>query len=418
MQIAAVESDAQEDRKASRADLLLVATCALISLVDGFDTQAISFAAPTLGKEFGLSPQAIGTMFSAGLIGGLCGAPLTVLIEPKIGRRLFLLLCVTWFALGSVATALAPSGTALIAIRFLSGVGLGMAVPLLMGAMTDSVPRGIRARSLALVTCAIPGGALCAGVTAAAIIGQHGWRSMFWIGSALPLLLIPLVLVGVPESRGMAHSGAGGATDQRSTPLAQLRATLGEGGVALTVLLVANFASMLLAFSLMSWTPSFMLMKGLGQSDASLAGGLLNGGAMAAILTLGYLIDRIGATRIAVTTFSIGAVSLLTMAQIHLGARPTLIVISCVGFFVIGSHIGLNYLLAHSVSAPRRIVVMSIAMVLSRTGAGVGPFLFGTLVQIGWTPAPLLTLAACIAALIASLIFLAGRSRAGEPVQG
>ena len=64
----------------------LIALCFLIAAVDGFDTQCISFVAPTLLQEWGLSRAAFGPLFSAGLFGTMLGAMTLGPAADRFGR--------------------------------------------------------------------------------------------------------------------------------------------------------------------------------------------------------------------------------------------------------------------------------------------------------------------------------------------
>src|SRR5580693_2565900 len=109
--------------------LKLVLTCAAVLILDGFDTTAIGYVAPALAREWGLTKGALGPVFSAGLFGLMIGALLFGPLADRIGRRKIIILSTLAFGVGALVTALVHDVGTLIAIRFLTGLGLGGAMP-------------------------------------------------------------------------------------------------------------------------------------------------------------------------------------------------------------------------------------------------------------------------------------------------
>ncbi|WP_017125325.1 MFS transporter, partial [Pseudomonas gingeri] len=113
----------------SRYQIIVLLLCFLVVLVDGFDTAVIGYIAPSLRQEWGLQPSQLSPAFGAGLFGLMCGAFLFGPIADKYGRKKVLLVSVLIFSLGTLASAWAHSIDSLTALRFLTGIGLGGAMP-------------------------------------------------------------------------------------------------------------------------------------------------------------------------------------------------------------------------------------------------------------------------------------------------
>ena len=108
---------------------LIVLLGFLIVAVDGFDTAAIGYIAPSLVQEWGVPKSMLGPVLSAALfglaIGGLAGGP----VADRLGRKLVLVVSVFFFGVWSLVSAYATSLEALTVFRFLTGLGLGAAMP-------------------------------------------------------------------------------------------------------------------------------------------------------------------------------------------------------------------------------------------------------------------------------------------------
>ena len=178
----------------------LLATCAAVLFLDGFDTQAIGYVAPALVREWGLTKGALGPVFSAGLFGLMIGALLFGPLADRIGRRKIIVFSTVAFGLGSLATAFIPDVNSLLAIRFLTGLGLGGAMPNAIAMTSEFSPRRRRATMVMIMFCGFSVGAALGGLLAAALIPDFGWRSVFIVGGAAPLLLAPILALRLPES--------------------------------------------------------------------------------------------------------------------------------------------------------------------------------------------------------------------------
>src|SRR5450432_3727909 len=84
----------------------LLLTCAAVLFLDGFDTTAIGFVAPSLAKEWGLTRGALGPVFSAGLFGLMIGALTLGPLADRIGRRKIIIFSTLAFGIGALITAL------------------------------------------------------------------------------------------------------------------------------------------------------------------------------------------------------------------------------------------------------------------------------------------------------------------------
>ena len=191
----------------------LLLACAAVLFLDGFDTQAIGYVAPALAKEWGLSKGALGPVFSAGLFGLMIGALVFGPLADRVGRKKIITLSTAAVGLGALATALAQDLNTLLVIRFLTGLGLGGAMPNTVAMTSEYNPQRRRATMVMIMFCGFSIGAALGGFLAADLIPRFGWRSVFIVGGIAPLLLLPVLVWRLPESvrfRSRIFFGMGG----------------------------------------------------------------------------------------------------------------------------------------------------------------------------------------------------------------
>src|SRR6478672_2883450 len=137
----------------------LLLTCAAVLFLDGFDTQAIGYVAPALAKEWGLSKGSLGPVFSAGLFGLMIGALVFGPLADRVGRRKIIIFSTLAFGIGTLATAFINDVNTLLVIRFLTGLGLGGAMPNTIAITSEFSPHRRRATMVMIMFCGFSAGA-------------------------------------------------------------------------------------------------------------------------------------------------------------------------------------------------------------------------------------------------------------------
>ena len=403
----------------------ILLTCAAVLFLDGFDTQAIGYVAPVLAKEWNLSKGALGPVFSAGLFGLMIGALVFGPVADRIGRKTVIIFSTLAFGLGALATAFAWDLTSLLVLRFLTGLGLGGAMPNAIALTSDFSPKRRRATMVMIMFCGFSIGAALGGVLAADVVPRFGWRAVFLIGGAAPMLMAPILVVRLPESvRFLAIKGdaiervaallrrispttafAPGAQfivhESRLTgiPVAHL---FREGRTSVTLLLwVVFFMSLLDIYFLANWLPTVLNDLGASVSEAVIIGSMLQTGGVVGTLALGSLVDRFSFRALGLIyffgVFAVGAIGQLGHSAVLVG-----VAIFAAGFCIIGGQIAANGLTAGFYPTSIRATGVGWALGVGRIGSIVGPVVGGLLLGAKWSAAAVF-LAAAGAALCAAL---------------
>ncbi|AON53569.1 putative MFS transporter [Herbaspirillum seropedicae] len=173
----------------------------LVWLADAMQVLSIGFSAPTIAKTFGLTvPQALqtGTMFFVGM---LLGAFVFGRLADRIGRRPVLMGAVVIDACFGVASAFAPDFTWLLALRLLTGIGVGGTLPVDYTMMAEFLPSARRGRWLVMLESFWAIGTICLAVLALVAVswGNDAWRVIFFV-TGLPALVGVVLRFYVPES--------------------------------------------------------------------------------------------------------------------------------------------------------------------------------------------------------------------------
>ena len=179
---------------------LIFVLCFIVVLLDGFDTAAIGFIAPSLIKEWGVTRPELAPVLTAALFGLAAGAIIARPLADRLGRKSVLVGSVLVFGIACLAAAYSASLTQLTTLRFVTGVGLGAAMPNAVTLMSEYCPDQRRAIVTNAMFCGFPMGAAFGGFLAAWMIPQFGWRSVLVLGGVAPLVLTVVIAFALPES--------------------------------------------------------------------------------------------------------------------------------------------------------------------------------------------------------------------------
>jgi AAHS family 4-hydroxybenzoate transporter-like MFS transporter len=384
----------------------------LIMILDGFDLQAMAFAAPAVVVDWGIQRQLLGPVLIASIIGMGPGSIALGWLADRIGRKTAFCVCIALLSLGSLLCISAANLTQLFIYRVISGLGLGGAAPLAAALIAEWMPTRWRGAGVAVVIVAIPLGGMLGAALAQHLIPAQGWRAVFVVGGVFPLLLAALAAVQLPESPKFL------ARDPRRR--ARLAVVLNrlvreprftaedhfvaepqpEGGgvellqlvrapyVATTLLLWAAFSCNTLAlYGFVNWLPTVLSGPGAASSSGLSGSFAFNAGGIAGAIGGALLIGRLGSRAVGTSVALIGALVTVAigLAVLGTGRTPTvgaevLILVLLAGACLHGMQAYLYAVGAHSYPTAIRGSGVGCASAVARVGgvlsSGVGSALF------------------------------------------
>ncbi|KAF3998818.1 MFS transporter [Glaciimonas immobilis] len=395
------------DHPFSTFQWLIFALCFLVVLLDGFDTAAIGFIAPSLLKEWGLARPDLAPVLSAALFGLAAGALIAGPMADRIGRKRVLSLAVLLFGVACTWSSFAPNLAQLTALRFITGLGLGAAMPSAVTLMSEYCPDQRRSTLTNAMFCGFPLGAACGGFLAAWMIPQWGWRSVLLAGGIAPLLLAVLMLLLLPESVRYMVARAQSAERIRAVlnrisaqavrpsmrsfvmteKMATGKAASGVGVVLSRAYLTGSvmlwltyFMGLVIFYALINWMPLLLKDAGLAPKTASLVAALFPLGGVGAVLC-GWLMDRFNANLVIAICYALTAVCIYAIGQVADNVGLLMLVVFIGGTLMNTAQSSMPALAAAFYPTQGRATGVAWMLGLGRFGGIAGSFLVAELTR-------------------------------------
>jgi MFS transporter, AAHS family, 4-hydroxybenzoate transporter len=380
----------------------------LITLFDGYDTFNPAYVIQYVRQPWGLSPSQAGFLVSSGLIGFLFGAMGHGMVADRYGRRNTLLAGLWIVNVLTLATAIfATSFASFCTLRFLTGLGLGVLLPLGTTFINElAPPRVSNAFSLWGVSFGWSLGGVFAGLVGVFLTPTHGWQILYFVGAmSIPLTL--LVHAVLPESpkflaargrseelralmvrlrpdRSAVYANATFHSPDQAAPKNTIAALLAPRyrRVSLTIWVTA-FLTLFAIFGLVGWIPTVMIQRGETFASGFSYGALMQGMSFIGGLTLAMLADRGFAPtpRLLSAWWLVGGLAVGTLVYVNSHAF-NFAVVAIAGFCVIGAQHVLNNFTANSYETGFRASGVGMELGVGRVGGILGPFVIGFLQQV------------------------------------
>ncbi|WP_447506061.1 3-(3-hydroxy-phenyl)propionate transporter MhpT [Acinetobacter pittii] len=355
-----------------RNAVMTILICFLIALIEGIDLQSAGVAASGVSDYFGLDKSSLGLFFSAAILGLLPGGIIGGLLADRIGRKKVLIASVALFANFSIGTALVDSYSGLLFARFMTGVGLGAALPNLVALASEAVSDQLRGRAISLMYCGMPIGGVVISLLASTSLTAD-WKVIFYVGGVLPLLVLPLMMWFLPESQAFRQKQLTNATAVQS----KFSDLFNQHFCLPTILLwISYFFTMMVVYMLLNWLPSLFIELGFDKHQASRIQMFFSVGAFIGTVVLGLLVDRCKMKYVIVLMYSgivLGLLALNFFSTIH----AMYFAAALVGCFTIGGQMVLYALGTQVYPVEIRGTGVGTAMTVGRFGAMAGPAIAG-----------------------------------------
>ncbi|MBA16875.1 MAG: hypothetical protein CMN73_11055 [Sphingomonas sp.] len=384
---------------------MVIAICVLTYAADGLDVVTLSYAAPLIIGEWGISPAAFGLVSSATPVGIAIGSIFISPLADRIGRR-----TLTLWLLGSLsaflfATTACNSLILLLILRLVTGMALGALVVCLNVTVTEYSNAKRSNFFVGILHTGYSAGGMLCGALAAVLIEPYGWRSIFLAAAILNVISFVLNLAMLSESPAYLLSRRG------PDALARINAVLARMGKPMleilppapeeqtgkrkgswaiiprglwagtALLCFAGFVFTISGGFMAGWRPQMLAFGGLDMTWNGVAGVTTYGAGIIAHLIVGGLARRVGEGRIAVIFLLGMAASFIFLGAVPTGSTWGLVAASTLsGFFNVGSYTALILVTLNYYDVGARNAGLGIMMGFSRVGGIIGPLLGGIVI--------------------------------------
>lgn len=192
------QRDMDSTARPDRARWMALWAAMLGFMLDAMDVLLYSFALQSIRKEFSLSNEQAGLVFTYTLVASALGGIVSGLASDRFGRQKTLIFTILLYSLASGGSATAGSLTELLFWRALVGLGLGAEWSAGAVLVAEYWPSEKRARAVSLMQSGWAIGYILAALVSATVLPSYGWRAMFWVG-VLPALLTVWIRRNVAE---------------------------------------------------------------------------------------------------------------------------------------------------------------------------------------------------------------------------
>jgi benzoate transport len=416
----------------------VIALCAVINALDGFDVQVMAFTSTAVSREWSLNGAQLGLLLSAGLIGVGTGSLLIAPWADRLGRRPLILAAAAVAGAGMLLSSLAQTPLQLGLLRVLTGLGIGAIITTNIVMAGEFASRRWHGMAVSLTSIGYPVGAVVGGLLSVDLIEHNGWRSVFLAGGLLTVVVLVVACFRLPESLDHLLSRQPARALDRvnriarrmgHAELAELPPPSTPSGVVAgfgrlftpalrrsTVLLWCAFLLILAGFYFVtSWTPQLLVRAGMSASAGISGGMLLSVGGIFGALLLGTLLTRFRMRVVVVGFVVVAAAAMAVFLSTTSSLVASLCLATVVGLLLNACVTGLYAMVSALYEPGIRSTAMGSSVGIGRVGSILAPTVAGALLDSGWTP-DALYLATAAVFIVAGLLLVLVRGANAQPV--
>ena len=197
---------AAADRSGGYRRTALIVACALF--MQNLDATVLATALPTMARDFAVPATGMSLALTSYLLALAVFIPASGAAADRFGARRVFQAAIVLFVAGSIACGLAPKLEALIAARFVQGVGGAMMVPVGRLLLLRTVEKSDLVSAMAWLAMPTLIGPILGPPVGGAIVTYLDWRWIFWIN-------VPMGVLGVTLVHRYIHDVQAGGTGTR-----------------------------------------------------------------------------------------------------------------------------------------------------------------------------------------------------------
>ncbi|WP_322047239.1 aromatic acid/H+ symport family MFS transporter [Paraburkholderia sp. J67] len=418
-----------DERPLSRFQTLVIVLCFLTVAIDGIDIGLAAYIAPSVRAEWGLTVTQLAPIFLSGLVGMMAGSLIFGPLADRYGRRPVMLASVACFGVATLASLVATNVAELSALRVLAGIGIGGATPTAVTLTAEYVPARRRLTLITVMLCGNSLGSAFGGVIASQIIPRFGWHAMLVVGGGVPLVLLVVLWVLLPESMrylalrrpereadlfALGRRIAGNAL-AAGTRFVALESRPGRAAVRELLALpyrrgtllvwTTFFMGLSVLFLMASWLPTIITHSGGSMRAAALTTALWSVGGTTGGLLIGRIMDGSQPSRVLGIAYLCACVAICVVGQAYATPLVAAPFVFIAGMCISGTQVGVNGLAATLYPTAMRATGVAWATGIGRFGSMLGSALGGYLLSSGLTYSVLFALVAMPAVIAAACMF-------------
>ena len=387
----------------TRFQYIVVALTVALNALDGFDVLAISFASPGIAAEWGTTRAALGFILSAELWGMAIGSVALGGVADSIGRKPTILGCLFVMVIGMFMVTLTDNLYVLCALRVLTGIGIGGMLAAINAQAAEFSNNKNRATVIAFMSAGYPIGGVVGGLVVSRLLEHFDWRSVFYFGTGATALMIPMVVLWMPES---VHWLVRKKPDNVLKRINLILTTLGhrivdlvpevhveEKGkawvdlfskryVMITVLLAASYFLHIATFYfILKWVPDIVVRMGFPPSSAGDIVTMASIGGLLGCMAFAFVGRKMDLRRLTITAFVLSWIATIIFGYVPANLGVISLAVLGTGFFINAGIVGMYTLAAQMFPTHLRASGTGFTVGVGRGGSMLSPIIAGFLFQ-------------------------------------